>query len=126
MEALGLCRCLKSPYKNTAVRWADILVIGLLHAPRSSRLTRTEQRCDARGAQAGLHLACETTALVVESGRRRGSQLGEPRTSFAQLEKLAFLGELGAPRWQLEAASANRRRQGQRPRPRVRAKEGSP
>lgn len=41
----------------------------------------------------------------------REARSASPAQIVTQLEKLAFLRELGAPGWQLEAVSANRRRQ---------------
>ena len=41
----------------------------------------------------------------------REARSASPAQIVGQLEKLAFLRELGAPEWQLEAISANRRRQ---------------
>lgn len=41
----------------------------------------------------------------------REARSASPAQIVAQLEKLAFLRELGAPGWQLETVSANRRRQ---------------
>jgi len=41
----------------------------------------------------------------------REARSASPAQIVAQLEKLAFLRQLGAPEWELEAVSANRRRQ---------------
>ncbi|MCA1697705.1 MAG: DUF4158 domain-containing protein [Actinobacteria bacterium] len=74
---------------------------------------RLEPLLDAQTRRA-LDALCVTdvrlgVSRLVWLGREARS--ASPAQIVAQLEKLAFLRELGAPDWQLEAVSANRRRQ---------------
>ncbi|MDX6719089.1 MAG: hypothetical protein QOJ63_1343 [Solirubrobacteraceae bacterium] len=74
---------------------------------------RLDAALDARTRRA-LDALCVTdvrlgVSRLVWLGREARS--ASPAQIIGQLEKLAFLRELGAPDWQLEAISANRRRQ---------------